>query len=67
MHGRRQREQGRRGPLWIFMHNTDKREGGLMVLFFDLVFFRCPPPGNFSADAFDVMHCFIFILAGNFE
>jgi len=37
-------------PPWIFMNDTNKLEGGLMVLFFGLVFFRCPhPPGNFSA------------------
>jgi len=36
-------------PFWIFIHDTDKVEGGLMVLFF-----RCaPPPGNFSADALE--------------
>jgi len=28
--------------LWIFIHGTDKTEGGLMVLFFGLVF-CCPP------------------------
>jgi len=33
-----------------FSCDTDKVEGGLMVLFFGLVFFRCSP-GNFSADA----------------
>jgi len=33
------------------MHDTDKVEGGLMVLFFGLVFPVDPPPGNFSADA----------------
>jgi len=31
-------------------HGTDKIEGGLMVLFFSLVFF-VDPPGNFSAYA----------------
>jgi len=43
---------GREGPCppWIFIHDTDKVEGGLMVLFFNLVFFRCLP-GNSSADA----------------
>jgi len=29
-------------PPWIFIHGTDKVEGGLMVFFFGLVFFRCP-------------------------
>jgi len=38
--GRRQRGQKRLCPLWIFMHDTDKVEGGLMVLFFGLVIFR---------------------------
>jgi len=37
-HGRRQRGQGGCDPLWIFLYNTDKAEGGLMVLFFGLVF-----------------------------
>jgi len=32
--------------LWIFIHSTDKVEGGLMVLFFDLVFFRYPCASN---------------------
>jgi len=36
-----------RGPPWIFKHGTDKAEGGLMVLFFDLVFFVGPPQENF--------------------
>jgi len=46
---------GREGPWppWIFIDCTDKVEGGLMVLFFGLVFTVKPPPGNFSADAFD--------------
>jgi len=38
---------------WIFVHHTDKVEGGLMVKFFGLVFFRWPPTGNFSADALE--------------
>jgi len=45
--------RGREAPrffLWIFMHDTDKVEGSLMVLFFGLVF-ALPPLGNFSADA----------------
>jgi len=42
---------GAKAP-WIFIHDIDKLEGGLMVLFFDLVFFRFSP-GNFSADALD--------------
>jgi len=25
-------------PPWIFIHNTDKAEGGLMKIFFGLVF-----------------------------
>jgi len=33
------------------MHDTDKVEGGLMVLFFGLVFFRWLYPEKFSADA----------------
>jgi len=50
MQGRRQRE-GREGrsPPWIFIHSTDKIEGGLMVLVFGLVF-PIGSPGNFSAD-----------------
>jgi len=27
---------------WIFIHGTDKEEGSLMVLFFDLVFSITP-------------------------
>jgi len=43
-HGRRQRGSGGGAwPAWIFIHDTDKAERGLMVLFFVLVF-RCPPP-----------------------
>jgi len=42
---------GRRQPPWIFIHGTDRAEGGLMVLFFGLVFSVGLPPGNFSADA----------------
>jgi len=35
-------------PPWIFIHDTDELEGGLMVLFFGLVFFFIAlPPGNF--------------------
>jgi len=34
-------------PQWIFIQNTDKVEGGLMVLFFGLVFSVDPPPWNF--------------------
>jgi len=29
---------------WIFIHDTDKVKGGLMVLFFGLVFFPLPLP-----------------------
>jgi len=29
-------------PPWIFKHNTDEVEGGLMVLFFGLVFSVAP-------------------------
>jgi len=35
IHGRRQEGSC---PPWIFMHDTDKVEGGLMVRFFGLVF-----------------------------
>jgi len=31
--------QGEPYPYWIFIHDTDKAEGSLMVLFFALVFF----------------------------
>jgi len=37
-------------PFWIFIHDTERVEGGLMLLFFYLVF-PAVPPGNFSADA----------------
>jgi len=43
----------------VFIHDTDKVDGGLMVLFFGLVFFIAPP-GNFSADAPDykkILNC----------
>jgi len=40
-HGYRQRGAGRGAP-WIFIHNTDKAEGGLMVLFLVLFFHCCP-------------------------
>jgi len=35
--------------LWIFIHDTDKVEEGLMELFFGLFFVG--PPGNFSTYA----------------
>jgi len=47
---------GQRGVMapWIFIHVTDKVEGGLMVLFFGLVFSVATPPfWKFSADALD--------------
>jgi len=31
-----------RGPSWVFIHNPDKVEGGLMELFFGLDFFVGP-------------------------
>jgi len=37
---------------WIFIYGTDKVEGGLMMLFFGVVF-SIALPGNFSADALD--------------
>jgi len=38
-------------PPWIFIHNTDKVEGGLMVLFFGLIFSDAfPHRRKFSAD-----------------
>jgi len=49
MHGRQQSGEG--GAVAPLDFHTDKVEGCLMVLFFGLVFFRCPPPGNFSSDA----------------
>jgi len=40
------RQRGAGGPWlphpWIFMHDTDKVEGGLMMLFFGLVFLLAP-------------------------
>jgi len=36
-----------RGLTWILIYGTDKVEGGLMVLFFGLVFFRPPSLKNF--------------------
>jgi len=35
-----------RGPSWIFIHDSDKEERGLMVLFFSLVF-SLPAPWKF--------------------
>jgi len=52
-HGRRQRWAGRTVPPWIFIHGTDKVDGGLMVLCFGLILFRWPPLVYFSADALE--------------
>jgi len=38
-------------PPWIFIHDTDKVEEGLMVLFFGLVFSVRLLPENFFTDA----------------
>jgi len=38
--------RGRASP-WIFIYDTDKVEGGLMVLFFGLDFSVAPPPVKF--------------------
>jgi len=38
-------EGGRAGvpcSVWIFIHYTNKVEGSLIVLFFGLVYIRCP-------------------------
>jgi len=51
MHECQQREAGGLAP-WIFLHDTDKIEGGLIVLFLGLVF-SVGLPGNFYADALD--------------
>jgi len=37
-------------PPWIFIYDTDKVEGGLMLLFFGLVF-SVDLPEKFSANA----------------
>jgi len=42
--------RGGRAPPWIFIHDADKVEGGLTVLFFGLVL-SVVPPENLSADA----------------
>jgi len=43
--------RGQEGVLpWIFIHDTDKVDGGLIALFFHLVF-SVGPSGNFSAEA----------------
>jgi len=52
VHGRRQREAV--ASPWIFIRNTDKVEGGFMVLFFGLVF-SIGPPENFSANTLDTI------------
>jgi len=46
---------GRGVALWIFIHDTELqiKQGGLMMLFFGLVFSVDSTPGNFSADALD--------------
>jgi len=50
--------RGGRGPcsLWIFIHDIDKVEEGLIVLFFGFIFFVALP-GNFFADALGVVLC----------
>jgi len=50
LHGQSSLFQSFSPPPCIFIHGTDKVEGSLMVLFFDLAFF-IGPLGNFSADA----------------
>jgi len=40
------------------MHDTDKVEGSLTVLFFGLVFSVASPPENFSADTIGRTHFF---------
>jgi len=59
MHRRRQRgAEGGRNLFWIFIHDTDKVEKGLMMLFFGLAFVFSPSPENFfSADAIGCMLC----------
>jgi len=49
------------GPRWIFIRDIDKVQGGLMVLFFGLVFFVALP-GNFSTDALDDFNHIVIIL-----
>jgi len=49
-------------PPWVFIHDTDKVDGGFMVLFFGLVFSIAPflENGNFSADTLDynkILNC----------
>jgi len=41
-HGRRQ--QGGRGPSWIFIHGTDIVDRGIIMLFFSLFSVAPPPP-----------------------
>jgi len=55
VHEHRQRRQGAVTP-WIFIHDTDKVEGGLMMLFFGLVFSVGSLPGNFSAEVLALAH-----------
>jgi len=43
--------QGGPWPFWIFIYDTEKEEGGLIVLFFGLVYSVAADafsPGNFS-------------------
>jgi len=43
-----------------FIHDTDKVDEGLIVLYFSVLFFPLPHPGNFSANALDynnILNC----------
>jgi len=44
-----------RALAWIFIHDTEKVVGGLMLLFFSLVI-SIGPPGNFSANTLAADH-----------
>jgi len=39
---RKREEEGPCLPSWIFIHDIDKIEGGLMVLYLSVLLFRCP-------------------------
>jgi len=66
-HGRRQRGARGRAPPWIFIHDTDKVEGGFIMLFFGLVSLLLSPDGNFSADAFVSDQCKIKFFPSHIE
>jgi len=61
--GRRHREARRPWPPWIFIHDKDIVDKGLIVIFLGLfcyfgLFFVSPTPGNFSDDTLALEYSF---------